>query len=71
MWNSRRFPSLPMAGENAPETQDRDSKLLSGVLCRGNGAAFTLLGLGCILKALFASTAFTRSCGLKEQTSGG
>lgn len=38
-----------MAGENVLETQGGDSKLLSGVLCREHGAAFTLLGLGCLL----------------------
>lgn len=49
---------MPVAGENALETQDGDSKLLPVVLCRENSAAFTLLGLGCLPQALFASPTF-------------
>ena len=41
------------AGENEPQTEDRDSKLLSVVFCRKKHAAFYSGGLGCLLSALF------------------
>ena len=41
--------SQSLAGENEPQTEDRDSKLLPVVLCRRKHAAFYSRGLGCLL----------------------